>query len=262
MAQQTRKSNPGDAANAFVRVILSDAGTMLGGLTETEWNHTLEWFNGRCAYTDEALIDGRTERDHALPMNRTHCGLHLYGNLLPATRGANRQKAGKHYRDYVEDPSRLERIEAFVRESGYWDRVSVFGDLQRYCEAQYRTINALCRVNRKYLASLWPEGQENGSEIDPEPPTPSPVLRREGEVLPITLEPASPEAFRRALLRERRAWIVEIYRDGRRKVQPWNASNMSETSNVIGNLRSRPRYRSGAWQHLGIQYLEVSVKHP
>ena len=41
MPKQTRKWNPGDAANAFVRVILSDAGAMLGGLTETEWRTTV-----------------------------------------------------------------------------------------------------------------------------------------------------------------------------------------------------------------------------
>ena len=45
MAKQTRRTNPGDAANAFVRVILSDAGAMLGGLTEDEWGKSLEWFD-------------------------------------------------------------------------------------------------------------------------------------------------------------------------------------------------------------------------
>ena len=148
MARQTRKWNPGDAAIAFVRVILSDAATMLGGLKDDEWEKTLDWFARRCAYTDETLVDGHVDRDHAIPMNRTHCGLHLYGNLLPATRDANRRKAGKHYRDFVESPEWLERIESFVRDSGYWERVSVFGDLQRYCEAQYRSVDALCRVNR------------------------------------------------------------------------------------------------------------------
>ena len=48
MAQQTRKWNPGDAANAFVRVILSDAWTMLGGVNEAEWQKTLAWFRARC----------------------------------------------------------------------------------------------------------------------------------------------------------------------------------------------------------------------
>ena len=143
MAQQTRKWNPGDAANVFVRVILSDAGALLGGLTDEEWQETLDWFDRRCAYTNEELPEDRAEQDHAIPMNRKHCGLHLYGNVLPATREANRRKAGKHYRNFVDHPDRLDRIETFVRESGYWDKVSVFGDLQHYCEAQYRSIDAL-----------------------------------------------------------------------------------------------------------------------
>lgn len=262
MAQQTRKWNPGDAANVFVRVILSDAGTMLGGLTEPEWHQTLAWFDGRCAYTGKALLDGLMDRDHAIPMNRTHCGLHLYGNVLPATTEANRRKAAKHYRDFVKkEPDRLRRIESFIRQSGYWDRVSVFGDLQRYCKAQYRSIDALCRVNRQYLDSLLPE------DVDDEPgsgqePDSSVAVRRPGDTLPITLDPPTVEAFKDALLQKGEARILEIHRDGRTIERRWNASNMSETSNVIGNLRSRPRYRSGAWEPLGIQSLAVSVKQP
>ena len=262
MAQQTKRKNPGDAANAFVRVILSDAGAHLGGLTETEWNETCKWFGGRCAYTGEALVDGRMDRDHAIPMNRTHCGLHLYGNVLPATKEANQQKAAKHYRDFVEDPDRLERIESFIRESGYWERVSVFGDLQRYCEAQYRSINALCRVNRQYLSSLLPEDLDDGTGSDPAPLDSSPVTRREEDTLPITLDPPTAEAFRDALLRKREARIFEIYRDGRTIERRWNANNMSESSSVLGNLRSRPQYRRGAWKRLGLQSLTVSVKEP
>ena len=261
MAQQTRKWNPGDAANVFVRVILSDAGTKLGGLTEPQWHQTLTWFDGRCAYTGEALLDGLMDRDHAIPMNRTHCGLHLYGNVLPTTREANRRKADKHYRDFVEDPDRLGRIESFIRESGYWERVSVFGDLQRYCEAQYRSIDALCRVNRQYLDSLLPEELDDGPGSGQEPDS-STAVRRPGDTLPITLEPPTVEAFKDALLQKGEARILEIHRDGRTIERRWNASNMSETSNVLGNLRSRPRYRSGAWKPLGIQSLAVSVKQP
>ena len=122
MAQQTRKPNPGNAANACVQVILSDAGTMLRGMSEGEWQRTLDWFDGRCAYTGEELTEGETDRDYAIPMSRAHCGLHLYGNVLPATREANGRKAGKHDREFVEDPERLELIEAFVRESGWCAR--------------------------------------------------------------------------------------------------------------------------------------------
>ena len=78
--------------------------------------------------------------------------------------------------------------------------------------------------------------------------------------MPITFDPPLPEAFKEALLRERRAWIAEVHRDGRRIEHRWEARNMSESSNVIGNLRSRPRYRKGAWQREGIQSLIVSIR--
>lgn len=268
MAQQTRRWNPGDAANALVRVILSDAGALLGGLTESEWDATLSWFGGRCAYTGHALTHGQMERDHAVPMNRTHCGLHLYGNVLPSTREANRQKSGKSYRDFMVDPVRLDAIESFVRESGYWERVSVFGDIQRYCEAQYRTVDALCRVNREYLASLLPEDLDDGSAEPDTPDAATSVYRlssiperdRGGDILPITLDPPDVEAFREALLRSRHARIFENYRDGRTTERRWNARNMSASSNVLGNLRSRPRYRRGNWKRLGIESLTVAVQ--
>ena len=136
----------------------------------------------------------------------------------------------------------------------------MFGDLQRYCEAQYRSINALCQVNRDYLASLLPEDVDDGLGDDPEPSGLVPGNPASGDILPITLDPATAKAFKDALLRKREAWIFEIHRDGRTIKQRWNASNMSESSNVVGNLRSRPRYRRGAWKRLGIQSLTVSVK--
>ena len=124
MPKQTRRWNPGDAANAFVRVSLSDAGAMVGGLSETEWRTTVDWFDGRCAYTSDVLAEDQMDRDHAIPMNRAHCGLHLFGNVVPATRGVNRRKAGKHYRDFIEDRDRLERIEEFIRSSVSGRRLS------------------------------------------------------------------------------------------------------------------------------------------
>ena len=261
VAKQTRKWNPGDAANAFVRVILSDAGAMVGGLTETEWRTTVDWFDGRCAYTGDVLAEDQLDRDHAIPMNRTHCGLHLFGNVVPATREVNRRKAGKHYRDFIEDRNRLERIEEFIRSSGYWERVSVFGDLQGYCGAQYRAVDALCRVNREYLESLLPVALERDDDAPGEPPAEVRHANEE-DVLPINLDPSPAKAFLEALMREKRAWIVEHHRDGRTVVRRWEAGNMSATSDVVRNLRSRPSYRKGAWKQLGIQSLNVYIKRP
>ena len=262
MAQQTKRWNPGDAANAFVRVILSDAGAMLGGLKEGEWRKTLARFDGRCAYTGQVLADGEAERDHAIPMNRTHCGLHLYGNVVPATREANRRKAGTHYRQFLQDRTRLERIDAFLRASKYWEHVAGFGNLQRYCEGQYRAIDALCRVNRQYLSSLLPQAEETGEETGPSRVAVPLKVHGGAGVLPIVLEPSPETAFRKALLLQRHAWIVEVHSNGERVVRRWDAGNMSESSGIIGNLRSRPQYRRGAWERLGIKSLIVSIRKP
>ena len=58
------------------------------------------------------------------------------------------------------------------------------------------------------------------------------------------------------------AWLEVSYSDGRKEVRRWDASRMSTSSNVIGNLRSRPEFRNGTWQENGIASLRVSVEHP
>ena len=52
---------------------------------------------------------GRMDRDHAIPMNRKHCGLHLYDNVLPATKEANQRKAGQHYHAAAEEAGEVNR---------------------------------------------------------------------------------------------------------------------------------------------------------
>ena len=155
--RQIRKWNPGDAANVFVRTILSDAGTVLGGFTVDEWERTREYFEGRCAYTGVVLQAGNIHRDHAIPMNRTHCGVHLFGNVLPTTKAVNTEKGSRHYREFIGDKRVLAKVETFIADAGYSDRVALLGDLQHYCAAQYRAIDALCRINREYLQSLLPK---------------------------------------------------------------------------------------------------------
>ena len=80
--------------------------------------------------------------------------------------------------------------------------------------------------------------------------------------LSITLEPPRSADFLAALVRTKKAWIEVSYQDGRKEVRPWNAGNMKPTSNVFGNLRSRPEFRRGAWQQNGIASLKVSIEYP
>ncbi len=82
------------------------------------------------------------------------------------------------------------------------------------------------------------------------------------DTLPIELDPSPQTVFLKELLRTKRAWIVELYRDGGYEVRLWEATKMSASSSVVGNLRSRPRYRAGKWQPLGIVSLRVSIEEP
>ena len=93
-------------------------------------------------------------------------------------------------------------------------------------------------------------------------PASGPRFEGLGVALPISLDPPNSRDFLEALLLTREAWIEELYADGRREVHHWNASRMSRSSGVINNLRSRPRYRKGNWQIIGIASLRVSVKDP
>ena len=68
--------------------------------------------------------------------------------------------------------------------------------------------------------------------------------------------------FLAALLRTKEAWFEVSYKDGRKEVRRWDAPRMSRSSNVIGNLRSRPEFRAGNWQNKGIASLRVSIERP
>ena len=87
-----------------------------------------------------------------------------------------------------------------------------------------------------------------------------PQRRREGQsTLTISLDPPDSGAFLDALLRTKEAWIEVSYRDGRSEVRRWDAARMSPSSNIIGNLRSRPEFRAGEWQRLGITGVRVRL---
>ena len=83
---------------------------------------------------------------------------------------------------------------------------------------------------------------------------------RQGTTLPITLEPPNSAEFLAALLRTKVGWIEETYHDGRKVTHRWDASRMTESSKVLGNLRSRKEYRAGEWQKSGIASVKVSIE--
>lgn len=102
----------------------------------------------------------------------------------------------------------------------------------------------------------------------PSAATAEPVARSTTEAandsmpLPITLEPRGEDAFRSAILKTRLAWIDVLYSDGSAKRQLWRANKLAAGSLILGNLRSRPEFRQGAFQKAGIVAVHVTVTTP
>ena len=78
--------------------------------------------------------------------------------------------------------------------------------------------------------------------------------------LPIELNPNDEREFKRKLLINRRAYITSIYADGKKEKKIWNIRKFDETSDVIGNLRSRPEFRINEWPKRGIIKVFVSIE--
>ena len=78
-------------------------------------------------------------------------------------------------------------------------------------------------------------------------------------ILPIVLNPQSESEFKRRLLMTKTAYITTFYKNGASKQSTWNAQRFKESSGVLGNLRSRPEFRNGEWQKLGIEKVLVSI---
>ena len=159
-----RRVHPSSIANLFVRSILADIGELHGGFTRDHWQATLTAFGHRCAYTGRALSEAETDRDHAVPLNRTSGGLHMFGNLLPACRQANNEKGSLPYDMFLRStPGRfaslngltpeqreanIARIEKFMETAGYQQAVAQRPELLAYYEKKYLLLQELCAATR------------------------------------------------------------------------------------------------------------------
>lgn len=77
--------------------------------------------------------------------------------------------------------------------------------------------------------------------------------------LPILLDPANELEFKRKLLSTKRAYITTYFANGTSEKKTWNAYSFRETSQVLGNIRSRPEFRQGEWQKRKIVKVRVSI---
>lgn len=268
------RTNPGDVANLMVRCLLSDASELLGGWTDADRERTLRYFDGRCAYTGVSYDPATFVWDHLIPHNQDACGLHVYGNLVPATRAANSAKADKDFRVFLrqahaclgdlsaeERETRIRRLEDFMLATGYAEKAAAIKDLPALCAEQYERVKAICQENKESVrARLGGATRQLSAERSVPAAVPRRV-RRDG-TLPIECEGGSPQLFLERFLAAGVAYIEEHYVDGRVKVRKWLVERLTANSNLVGNIRSRPEYRQGTWQSAGLAKLVMHLEHP
>ena len=79
------------------------------------------------------------------------------------------------------------------------------------------------------------------------------------DTLQIDLFPKDADKFKELLLKHKTALIKTFYNNRTTEIKEWFVSEFSESSNVMGNLRSRPEFRQGEWQKLGVKRVEVKI---
>ena len=168
-----KRTFPADAANIFVRNLLCDMSEELGGFKEHDWKKTLKYFDKRCAYTGVKLSEKKTVIDHLIAHNRQECGLHLYGNLIPATREANAAKSNKTFEDFLMNNTsilgdldieirqeRISKIKEFQIISGYFEKLEKLKNiisLHDFVKFQYESIYQKVEENKREFSGYLKE---------------------------------------------------------------------------------------------------------
>lgn len=173
MSGTIKRTNPGDAANIFVRCMLSDISDLLGGFSREDLERTVEYFDYKCPYTGEDIsVEYRTNKwvlDHLIPHNRESVGLNLYGNIIVTTKNTNAAKAAKNFEDFIrfetngtpeEKELRIKKIRNFQKESGYFDKVKNIDEIKELCQKEYDFIQSKLRDHFiDYEAILGKKGE-------------------------------------------------------------------------------------------------------
>src|SRR5438552_18024986 len=142
-------------------------------------------------YTGESVTRATAVMDHAIPINKKDCGLHLFGNLVPCTRDANDRKHYRHYREFLmNSPERLERIEEWLRRTAYLKRAEAMKELVSLCSEKYAMIAGLCKDGREFAFRQF------GTTVC-QKETRRPLSSTESAVLPIELVSAPVQISKR-----------------------------------------------------------------
>jgi len=171
MGNSIKRTNPGDAANIFIRCFLSDISELMGGFSKNDLHRTMEYFNYCCPYTGDDLktkfVNGDYVLDHLIPHNREYCGLHVFGNIIPTSRIVNSKKASLPFEQFImtdttvlgniskeERMLRICKLKEFQRSAGYEEKILHIDKIKELCEEEYQSILTRCKENKDRIKNI------------------------------------------------------------------------------------------------------------
>lgn len=168
MASTIKRTNPGDAANIFVRCMLSDLSDMLGGCSKEDIDKTIKYFDYKCPFTGddirELYYSDNWVLDHLIPHNRTDLGLNIYGNLIVTTKETNAKKSKKDFETFIMNDTdgteeekylRIQKLKKFQHDSGYFEKVKNLDKIKDVFQQEDDAIqNRLVDLQKLYSQEL------------------------------------------------------------------------------------------------------------
>ncbi len=270
----------GDVSNQAVRNVLTEISKNISGnFTEQEMHDTLDHFGWKCPYTDRDLRasiankDGSYATDHIYPQNKEWCGLNVKGNLVIVDKAANAAKKGMdvetfllHDKDFFGEldaktrQDRLQAIKDFQQQCGYDpDRIRTI--VSPLVEAHYVEVRA--NQDKCISDTLDALKVANIHTVTKAPSRAETVVtattksKKRNSLPELIFYPADEQQFKKELLNRKKAHFVLTYDSGAIKTSPWKADKLDSTSDIRGNIQSRPFWR--AKKKEGLVKVEVFV---
>ncbi|KPA20420.1 hypothetical protein shim_34100 [Shimia sp. SK013] len=115
----------------------------------------LEYFGCQCCFCNVEIDRKTLSQDHLIPMNKTHLGLHAWGNVVPCCQRCNNEKQQKPWQVFIEEKAHIDDVErrkslinSFVGDMRYDPALS----LHKYADSLYEDVGAVATtlINLRY----------------------------------------------------------------------------------------------------------------
>ena len=267
----------GDVSNQAIRNILTELSKKIAGsFIEQEMYDTLDYFDWKCPYTDRDLRksledeDGSYATDHIYPQNRDWCGLNVKGNLIIVDRAANSAKRAQDVETFLltdtkvlgnldmeTRQARLQKIKDFQKQCGY-DPDKIRAIVSPILQVRYDEIRQEQEMCINHILDVLEAKGIQFIAMPPSAPTTLTTKLKTRHPMPeLIFYPANEQEFKEELIRSKKAHFVLTYDSGAIKTSPWNANSFDSSSNLRGNIESRPFWRRRRYE--GLVKVEVYI---